>query len=178
VSPLQPWFERKFSFDLPLSLFPNVLERLRGAPARVEERVGSLAPSIRTAQFNNTWSIQENVGHLCDLEPLWTQRAEQLLQGNAELAIADLTNRGTDEAKHNATPLDDLFKRFRILRLRFVSILERADGSSLERTARHPRLGTPMRLIDIAFFTAEHDDHHLARVTELLYLANSKRSSS
>ena len=25
-----------------------------------------------------------------------------------------------------------------------------------------------MRLIDIAFFTAEHDDHHLARITELM----------
>jgi hypothetical protein len=30
-----------------------------------------------------------------------------------------------------------------------------------------------MRLIDIAFFTAEHDDHHLARITELLRLATS-----
>jgi hypothetical protein len=27
-----------------------------------------------------------------------------------------------------------------------------------------------MRLIDLAFFTAEHDDHHLARITELLRL--------
>jgi hypothetical protein len=26
-----------------------------------------------------------------------------------------------------------------------------------------------MRLIDVAFFTAEHDDHHLARITELLH---------
>ena len=54
-------------------------------------------------------------------------------------------------------------------------MLEGADASALERTARHPRLGTPMRLIDIAFFTAEHDDHHLARITELLRLSVSKR---
>jgi hypothetical protein len=33
--------------------------------------------------------------------------------------------------------------------------------------ARHPRLGTPMRLIDLAYFVAEHDDHHLARLREL-----------
>jgi len=49
-----------------------------------------------------------------------------------------------------------------------VSVLESAPDSALERTARHPRLGTPMRLIDIAFFTAEHDDHHLSRITELM----------
>jgi hypothetical protein len=31
----------------------------------------------------------------------------------------------------------------------------------------HPRLGTPMRLVDMMFFVAEHDDHHLATITEL-----------
>ncbi len=171
MSPLQRWFERKFAFDLPLSLFPNVLERLRGSPARLEERVGSLPPAALTTRFKGAWSIQENVGHLRDLEPLWIRRAEQLLAGEGELAVADLTNRGTDEANHNASPLEDLLREFRSHRLRFVSIMEGADASALERTARHPRLGTPMRLIDIAFFTAEHDDHHLARITEFLALS-------
>jgi uncharacterized damage-inducible protein DinB len=178
MSPLKPWFERKFTFDLPLTLFPNVLERLRGSPARLEERIRSLPPAALTARFQNAWSIQENVGHLRDLEPLWIRRAEQVLAGQGELAVADLTNRGTDEANHNAAPLDNLLKEFRSLRLRFVSILDGADASALERTARHPRLGTPMRLIDIAFFTAEHDDHHLARITELLRLSASIGSSS
>jgi uncharacterized damage-inducible protein DinB len=165
------WFERKFTFDLPLTLFPNVLERLRGTPARVEDRVRSLPPATLTARHRDTWSIQENVGHLCDLEPLWIRRAEQLVAGQGELAVADLTNRGTDEARHNATSLDGILTQFRSLRARLVTILEGADASTLERTARHPRLGTPMRLIDIAFFTAEHDDHHLARITELLRLS-------
>ena len=171
MSTHQPWFERKFAFDLPLGLFPNVLERLRGSPARVEERVRSVPPAVLTARFQDAWSIQENVGHLRDLEPLWIRRAEQLLEGEDKLAVADLTNRGTDEANHNAASLDDLLKGFRTLRLRLVSIMEEADASVLARTARHPRLGTPMRLIDIAFFAAEHDDHHLARITELLRLS-------
>jgi len=169
VSPLQRWFERQFTFDLPLSRFPNVLERLRGSPARLEERVRSLPPAALTARFKDAWSIQENVGHLRDLEPLWIRRAEQLLAGQSELAAADLTNRGTDEANHNATPLNELLKEFRSFRLRFVTVLDGADASALERAARHPRLGTPMRLIDIAFFTAEHDDHHMARITEMMH---------
>jgi hypothetical protein len=133
MSPLQRWFERQFIFDLPLSRFPNVVERLRGSPARLEERVRSLPPATLTARFQDTWSIQEN-----------------------------------DEAHHNAAPLNDLLEEFSSLRFRFVTVLEGADASALERTARHPRLGTPMRCIDIAFFTAEHDDHHLARITELM----------
>jgi len=178
MSAPQRWFERKFAFDLPLSLFPNVLERLRGSPARLEERVRSLPPAALTTRFRAGWSIQENVGHLRDLEPLWIRRAEQLLAGESELAVADLTNRGTDEANHNAASLDNLLKEFRSLRLRFVSLLEWADASMHGRTARHPRLGTPMRLIDVAFFTAEHDDHHLATITELLGLSASLRPSA
>ena len=171
MSPLQPWFERQFTFDLPLERFPGILERLRGSPARVEERVSPLTSAVLSAHLRGAWSIQENVGHLCDLEPVWIQRATQVVEGQSELAVADLANRGTHDANHNATPLDELLRRFRALRLRFVSILEGADGPALARTARHPRLGTPMRLIDIAFFTAEHDDHHLARITELLHAA-------
>ena len=168
MSTVQRWFERKFTFDLPVALFPDVLERLRGSPARLEERVRALSQAARTTRFQDAWSIQENVGHLRDLEPLWIRRAEQLLAGEGELAVADLTNRGTDEANHNAAPLESLLAQFRSFRSRFVSLLEGADASAQDRSARHPRLGTPMRLIDVAFFTAEHDDHHLARITELL----------
>jgi uncharacterized damage-inducible protein DinB len=168
---MERWFDRKFAFDLPLSRFPDILERLRGTPARLEERARALPRATLIARHDETWSIQENIGHIHDLEPLWTRRAEQVLAGETELAVADLTNRGTDEANHNAAPLESILKELRARRLRLVSVLEGADASALERTARHPRLGTPMRLIDIAFFTAEHDDHHLARITELLRLS-------
>ena len=170
----QRWFERKFDFNsLPAGMFPNVLERLRGSPARLEERVRGLPAATLVTRHQGTWSIQENIGHLLHLEPLWIQRAEQLLAGQTELVAADLTNRGTDEANYNARPLSELLAELRVLRARFVALLEGADAAARERTARHPRLGTPMRLVDIAFFTAEHDDHHLARITELLRLTGA-----
>ena len=170
MSSLQPWFQRKFAFDLPNSRFQIVLERLRGTPARVEERVRSLSVAILVTRIDDKWSIQENLGHLSDLEPLWTRRAEQIFAGESELMVADLTNRGTVEARHNDQPIEDILNDFRERRFRLLSILESTSPSVLELTARHPRLGTPMRLIDVAFFTAEHDDHHMARVTELLRL--------
>jgi len=42
------------------------------------------------------------------------------------------------------------------------------DSSLLSRAIPHPRLKTPMRLVDHLYFVAEHDDHHLARIWELL----------
>ncbi len=34
-----PWLEPSFNFDFPAGLYPCLLERLRGTPARVEEMV-------------------------------------------------------------------------------------------------------------------------------------------
>jgi uncharacterized damage-inducible protein DinB len=163
----EKWFERSFDFTVPVSRFPGVLERLRGTPARLEERLRSLPPDILTRRDNDRWSVQENVGHLLDLEPLWLRRAEQLFAGEAELIATDLANRRTHEAAHNDRALADLLMQFRAARARLVELLTGADDQVLARTARHPRLGTPMRLIDLGIFVAEHDDHHLAAITEL-----------
>lgn len=162
------WFERRFAFDLPNNLFANIVERVRGTPARVEERVRGVPTATLTRRVGGTWSIQENVGHLLDLELLWITRAEELAAGKAVLAAADLENRKTHQADHNAFPLASLLEAFRRERRRFVDRLDDADAGLLERTALHPRLETPMRLIDLALFVAEHDDHHLARISELL----------
>jgi hypothetical protein len=40
------WVEREFEFNLPVGVFPSVLERLRGTPARVEELTRGLAPEL------------------------------------------------------------------------------------------------------------------------------------
>ena len=39
---------------------------------------------------------------------------------------------------------------------------------TFDRSMLHPRLQQPMRLVDHLCFVAEHDDHHLARIWELL----------
>jgi hypothetical protein len=36
ISPT-PWIERSFNFDFSAGLYPFLLERLRGTPARIEE---------------------------------------------------------------------------------------------------------------------------------------------
>lgn len=38
----------------------------------------------------------------------------------------------------------------------------------LSRTSVHPRLKVVMNPVDLAFFDAEHDDHHLVRISEII----------
>lgn len=163
----QPWVQRRFDFSLPVEMFPNVVERLRGTPARVEDKLRRLPPEIRTRRDGDKWSIQEHVGHLLDLDGLHDGRLDDFLAGLQVLRPADMTNRKTYEADHNATPVEVLLAAFRTARERFVARLDAWDESKIGLTARHPRLDQPMRVIDMAFFTAEHDDHHLTRMTEL-----------
>ena len=165
---MRRWFDRRFPLGLPPEAFPDTIERLRGTPARLEERLGTVPADRLTARHHGTWSIQENAGHLLDLEPLWEGRLEDLLAGLPALRAADLENTATNHAHHNDRPLAEILTAFRATRHRVVGRLEALPPSSLVQTALHPRLQEPMTVVDLFFFVAEHDDHHLARISELL----------
>lgn len=165
----QPWFQRIFPHGLEPQLMPGILERLRGTPARLAERVRGMPRELCTWHpAPGTWSIQENAGHLGDMEPLWIARLEESLAGKPTLQAADLSNRKTHEARHDERDLAELLESFRRQRQRFVQALEPLGEADVVRAALHPRLQVPMRVIDQAFFVAEHDDAHLARISELL----------
>ncbi|HJX29706.1 MAG TPA: DinB family protein [Thermoanaerobaculia bacterium] len=162
------WTERKFDFTIPEALFPVVVERLRGTPARLEDRVRGLPPDILTRRDGDAWSIQEQIGHLLDLDELHSGRLDDFLAGAEVLRAADMANRKTWEARHNERPIEELLAGFRRERMCFVARLDAWDPDLVSLTALHPRLGKPMRVLDMAFFTAEHDDHHLAEITKLI----------
>jgi len=161
------WFTRKFSFDAPLWMCTNIIERLRGTPARLEELTHNLNHDYLIRRDDGKWSIQEQVGHLLDLEELWFARLDDFESSIETLRPTDLQNRKTHEANHNAKELENLLSSFRAERIKLVQRLETYDDVFLSRTALHPRLQTPMRVLDSALFVAEHDDHHLARISEL-----------
>ena len=170
-----PWIERHFNFDYPPAKFPDVLERLRGTPARVEELVAGLGPDVLTGTDGQGWTIQENIGHLLDCEALWQRRLEQFLAGAAELENPDMSGRRTREANHNAREIGELLAAFRTTRGRLVDQLEALSPDDWARTALHVRLNRPMRLVDSTLFACEHDDYHLARVRELVAESGLRR---
>lgn len=167
MSELALWFSRKFTFDFPVELYPNLRVRLRGAPARMEELARGLPPEQLVRAPQGKWSILENAGHLWDLEELWARRVEDYLAGAERLAAADLTNARTHNARHNERPLEEILGKFRAARLAWIERLESLAPAMFARTALHPRLNQPMRLVDHLSFVCEHDDHHLARIWEL-----------
>ena len=64
--------------------------------------------------------------------------------------------------------MEGLLADFRRARDELVCRLEAFSEGGAGVTALHPRLRVAMNLVDVAYFVAEHDDYHLARITELL----------
>jgi uncharacterized damage-inducible protein DinB len=149
-------------------MYPNVVERVRGTPARLEDLTRSHPREILTRREGDKWSIQEHAGHLLDLEPLGTNRLDDFEAGRERLHAADVENRKTHEADHNSISIENILASFRAERMEFVRRLDEYDETFVQKTAIHPRLQMEIRILDLIFFISEHDDHHLSRISELI----------
>ncbi len=164
------WGERKFAFTFPVKVFPEMIERVRGTPARLEDRVSSIPLAVLTRRDGERWSIQENAGHLLDIESLFSRRLDEYLAAAETLHAADMSNRKTFEADHNRANMQAILTNFRHERTLLVQRFDDLLPETFAKAAHHPRLNVPMRLVDMIFFQAEHDDYHLARISELIKL--------
>ena len=167
MNEMAKWIERKFPEKPALDTFPMLVERLAGTPARIHEKVSLIPADLLTRRTGDSWTMLEHIGHLADLEPLWLKRLEEFREGVHELTAADMSNRKTYDAGHNHRPVEDVARSFVSGRIPILELLESLENGTLAQTSLHPRLRQPMRLIDLCLFVAEHDDHHLARISAL-----------
>jgi hypothetical protein len=157
-----PWLDRQFHFDQPIGVFPVLLERLRGTPPRAQELVSRISEDMLATRVNLKWSVKEHLGHLVDLEPLDDRRLKEFLNGAEVLSAADGENRVTETTGHRSVPMASIIRRLFFGREDLVQRLGTLTEEQVARSALHPRLQKPMRLLDWVYFLAEHDDHHLA----------------
>jgi uncharacterized damage-inducible protein DinB len=162
-----PWLEYRWAFDFPTEMFRATLARLRGTPARLEDLVQGVRKAALTRHDVGKWSAQEHAGHFLAVEQLFHTRIGEYLRGATTLSAADMSNRATSQAAYNDRPIGDILAEFRTARGETLAMLDPLTLEDAARIARHPRLDRPMRLVDLCFFFAEHDDHHLALIHEL-----------
>ncbi len=162
------WFERKFDFSKEQNIFPSIIERLKGTPILLDYKVSTISDLDLKVKFQNSWSIQDNIGHLIDLEPIWLGRLQDILRGDEMMRHIDLENTKTNLANHNSRSIQDLLNDLSNIRGVLVSNLEKLTTEEVFKSSLHPRLNTPMSIMDLFLFVAEHDDHHLARINEII----------
>jgi hypothetical protein len=166
------WTDRTFSFNIPEGWLPDILERLYGTDLRIRAMTQGLSDDQLSKKHVLAWSIKEHIGHLTDLEELHEGRIDDFMARKDILRAADMSNKKTYAADHNKKSLEQLLKEFKSKRDVFISRLRELDDDTQRFGSLHPRLKVVMRPVDMAFFTAEHDDHHLASIRELLEMIN------
>jgi uncharacterized damage-inducible protein DinB len=173
MTPSSRWFDRTFELGQPDARWPGIIARLAATPGRIAALLEGIPGEALARRIDGKWSLLENVGHLHDLEALSALRLEDFERAAGTLHAADLENRATWDANHNARPPGAVLEGFRDARTRFVERLESMPDEVRFRSIVHPRLGQPMRVIDLAFFMAEHDDHHVARLGEIAAIVDT-----
>lgn len=162
------WITRNFNFDFPEGLFPVIIGRLSGSYARIAELTNNCNTNLLTYQPQAKWSVQQHIGHLIDLEELHIGRLADYQSGATVLRAWDGVNQKTNSGNYNQQSLQQLLSEFKRVRNILLFDLTSFSDKELIKTAIHPRLEVKMRVIDLAYFIAEHDDHHIAKIITIL----------
>ena len=125
------------------------------------ERAKQLAPGI------SGWNALEVMGHLVDLEAIFTARVHRIL--NETNPTFDRLNPDQMAADHGYAQQDiqQQVAKFLQLRREFITLLTSLSEEQWTRGGIHPTYG-PMTLLDLATNTALHDLNHLGQISEVL----------
>lgn len=164
-----PWFERNLKFGLPKEMLPFYLERLSGTIVRIQEKVKGVSDSNLSEKLNGKWSVKQQIGHLAEVDEVANKRLDEMVAGITPLSPAVF-----EPQDYNPWPIDkliDLFKTNRLINLKKYQSLSDPD---LLKPSLHPRLKVMMTPVDLAWFDAEHDDHHLVKINGILQELGSR----
>lgn len=157
------WFERKFQFGMPAAMLPFFLERLEGTIVRLEKKVSGQSDDLLTHQPGGKWSIKQHIGHLAEVDEIALRRIDEMVNGISPLSPA-VFEPGQD---YNSQPVGQVLEYFAKSRMANLQKYKTLSDSDCAKNSLHPRLKVMMNPVDLAFFDAEHDDHHLVKIGEI-----------
>jgi uncharacterized damage-inducible protein DinB len=164
-----PWFERNLKFGYPIEMLPFFLERLDGTFGRLETKVKGVPNEILSQQINGKWSVKQNIGHLAEVDEINFRRIDEMIAGLAQLSPAVFE----PKKDYNSQSVKDVLYYFKKTRLKNIERYSKLTGIELTKSSLHPRLKEQMTPVDLAWFDAEHDDHHLVTINTILKSATS-----
>jgi uncharacterized damage-inducible protein DinB len=162
------WFDRHFDFPSADKSAATV-ERLKRTPVALSTLTAGLSEDLLNEKPSGKWSIKEHIGHLITLEPLWRARFGDISESKPVLTAADLDNNATTEGNFNSFSVTALLEKFQSERVLMLDLLHNIDLNDGSSSSLHPRLQQKMRYADHAFFVAEHDEHHLNAIREMIH---------
>src|SRR4051812_12901327 len=158
-----PWFERNLKFGLPAVMLPYYLERLDGTFVRMQEKVKGVPDVILSNRLDNKWSVKQNIGHLAEVDQIANKRMDEIVAGKEVLSPAVF-----EPQDYNPWSVEEVLEFFHKTRRENIKKYKSLSESDLRKSSVHPRLKVQMTPVDLAWFDAEHDDHHMVRMNEII----------
>jgi len=158
-----PWFERNLKFGYPVEMLPFFVERLEGTIIRVEQKVKAIDDRILSHKLNGKWSVKDNIGHLAEVDEIANRRIDEMTAGIPIMSPAVFETKD-----YSTRPINEVLEFFKRTRLNNIKKYKAIKEADLLKSSQHPRLRVMMTPVDLAWFDAEHDDHHLVKVNEIL----------
>jgi hypothetical protein len=167
------WFQRTFTFGLQEGMLPFCIERLEGTLPRIQKKVENVADEVLSDKFNNKWSVKENIAHLAEVDEIALRRIDEMIQGISPMSPAVIQ----PGRNYNQWPIEEVIEFFSSARDKNLQKYRILTSDQLKKASLHPRLKVQMTPVDLAWFDAEHDDHHLVRIGEIISESLGKLSS-
>jgi hypothetical protein len=158
-----PWFERQFTFGISAGMLPFLLERLEGTIVRMEKKVNGYPEALLSEPFGKKWSIKQNIGHLAEVDQVSNKRIGEMIRGSELLSPAVF-----EPQDYNQWPIARVLAFFRDVRVNNLVRYRHLSPAEQSLSSVHPRLKVRMTPVDLAYFDAEHDDHHLLKISDII----------
>lgn len=158
------WFERQFTFGLPPGMLPFYVDRLEGTMVRMEAKVKNVSDELLSVKVDGKWSAKQNIGHLAEVDEISLKRIDEMIDGISPLSSAVFETK----QDYNAQSINDVLNYFRENRVKTLNRYWDVKSDQLLTSSLHPRLKVLLTPVDLVWFDAEHDDHHLVRISEII----------
>lgn len=162
------WKDRKFEPITDDGQLPTIIERLDGTEYRLMGKSASEEDYDFNKKTGDKWSVKEEIGHLLQSDRMWIGRLKDILTEKEYLRVCDATAEAVKKANFNSRDTEDIVDDFGETREELLSLFRELKAEDLQKKAKHPTSQNAMRVIDLAYMIAEHDDHHLAKISQIL----------
>ena len=159
-----PWFERNLTFGFAAEMLPFFIERLHGTTVRIPAKIKDIDDAVLSEKLDGKWSIKQHIGHLAEVDEIANKRIDEMVHGISPMSPAVF-----EPQDYNPWPIDKVVEFFITTRLKNIEKYKTLSRADLQKSSLHPRLLKQMTPVDLAWFDAEHDDHHLVKISELIH---------
>jgi hypothetical protein len=106
------------------------------------------------------------------VDEIANKRLDEMVKGISPMSPAVF-----EPQDYNPWPIEKVVEFFKTNRLKNLKKYQSLVEGDLIKSSLHPRLNVQMTPVDLAWFDAEHDDHHLVKINEIISILRKTHGS-